>query len=101
LHLHVPAKKQIDDVCKTFRPAFNGLIIANNGFNAETGLSKLRSKNCDAISFAKLYITNPDLAERIAVAAPIDSKLDFGTLYGSQLADKSKGYTDYEPYKKH
>jgi len=62
LDLHVPAKKQIEDVCKTFRPAFTGLIIANNGFNAETGLEKLRSRDCDAVSFAKLYITNPDLA---------------------------------------
>lgn len=100
MDLHVPAKKQIEDVCQTFRPAFNGLIIANNGFNAETGLEKLRSKNCDAVSFAKLYITNPDLAERIIAGAPLDTKLDFGTLYGAGLPDKAKGYTEYEPYKK-
>ena len=60
----------------------------------------MRSRNCDAISFAKLYITNPDLAERIAVGAPTDTNLDFSTLYGSLLPDKSKGYTDYQPYKK-
>lgn len=53
------------DVCKVLRPYFNGLLIGNDSFTPETGLQKIRDGLCDTISFGKLYISNPDLAERI------------------------------------
>lgn len=97
--LHPPAKDQIADVTKTFRPFFNGILASNVGYDAQTGLEKLKSKTCDAIVFARLHITNPDLAERLASGAPLNTNYDFGTFYGANLPDKSKGYTDYPPYK--
>ena len=81
------------------RPFFKGLIFANIGLNPEKGLYKLHSKTCDAIAFARLYITNPDLAERLATGAPLNTKFDYGTFYGLGLPDKAKGYTDYTFYK--
>ena len=58
-------KEQIPNVCATFRPFYSGIIIGNDSFTPETGLAKIRSGECDAISFGRLYISNPDLAERI------------------------------------
>ena len=100
LDLHVPALQQMSDVCATLRPFFNGLIIANNDFNRESGYKKLQEKSCNAISFARLHITNPDLAYRIIESITLNTNFDFSTFYGSALADKSKGYTDYPIYKR-
>jgi N-ethylmaleimide reductase len=40
-------------------------LIGNDSFNAESGIQKIRSGDCDMVSFGQLYIGNPDLAERI------------------------------------
>ena len=58
-------KDQIPDVCKTFRPFYKGILIGNDSFTPETGIAKIRAGLCDAISFGRYYISNPDLAERI------------------------------------
>jgi N-ethylmaleimide reductase len=58
-------------------------------------LAKIRSGDCDAISFGQFYVSNPDLAERILNKLPV--KLgDKATYYGN--AHGSKGYTDYPLY---
>jgi len=41
VQFHTPGKDQIKDICSALRPFFNGLIVANNGFNPESGLKKL------------------------------------------------------------
>ncbi|MBP9838794.1 MAG: hypothetical protein KBC84_08775 [Proteobacteria bacterium] len=51
------------------------------------------------MSFARLHITNPDLTDRIINNYPLNTDLDYSTLYGVGLPDKRKGYTDYLPYK--
>jgi 2,4-dienoyl-CoA reductase-like NADH-dependent reductase (Old Yellow Enzyme family) len=91
-------KDQIKDVCKTFRPHFKGLIIGNNGLDAENGLKKIREGSCDAVSFGKLYISNPDLAERIIRGNPLNKNVSVATFYGVLLENKAKGYTDYPFY---
>jgi N-ethylmaleimide reductase len=83
------------DVCKALRPYFKGVMIANNGFNPKSGLAKLQSGDCDAVSYGRLYISNPDLAERLVAGFPVNSNYDMSTFYGLNLEDKSKGYTDY------
>lgn len=94
-NLHIPGKQQIANVCAVLRPHYNGIIIANNGFTPETGLKKMQSFECNAVSFARLHITNPDLFERIVKNAPLNTEYDYSTFYGAGLEDKSKGYTDY------
>ena len=96
----MPAKQQMADVCKLLRPYFSGLIFANNGFDAESGYSKLQEKSCNAVSFAKLHITNPDLAERIISGVRLNINYDYGSFYGSMLANKAQGHTDYGSYSK-
>lgn len=99
---HTEPKKQIEDVCKALRPFFKGLIIANYGFNQETGLKKLQSGTCDAVSFGRLYISNPDLAERIIHGYPIETNSNYKTFYGNMMEEKDRhqGYIDYPFYKK-
>jgi 2,4-dienoyl-CoA reductase-like NADH-dependent reductase (Old Yellow Enzyme family) len=63
-----------------------------------TGLEKIRSGSCDAVSFGKLYISNPDLAERIIHGWEINKKWDLATFYGPTHG--SKGYIDYPFYEK-
>ena len=93
----IPGKQQIADVCKAFRPYFKGVIIANNEFTPETGLKSMEEGKCDAVSFARLYITNPDLEQRIFNKSPLNTDYDYSTFYGANLT--AKGYTDYPALK--
>jgi N-ethylmaleimide reductase len=42
----------------------------------------MREGTCDAVSFGRLYISNPDLAERILNGWEINRKWDMKTFYG-------------------
>lgn len=97
---HILPQEQIPQVCKAFRPFFQGLIVGNYGFNGETGLQAINNGECDLISFGRNYISHPDLAERIINGIELTNKLDFSTLYWDTKRDKAVGYTDYPFYKK-
>lgn len=71
-------------------------MIDNDSFDEKTGLERIRSGVCEAISFGKLYISNPDLAERIINGWEINRKWDMATFYDSK--NGAKGYTDYPFY---
>jgi N-ethylmaleimide reductase len=73
------------------RRAFRGLYIANNGLTLEMAVEARRQDRADLFCFGRLYISNPDLVERLrsgAALAPLPAR-DF--LYGGD----EKGYTDY------
>jgi len=61
------------------------LLVGNNGFDPESGLKKIREGSCDAVSFGKLYIANPDLAERIIKGHPLNKTVNVATFYGLML----------------
>jgi N-ethylmaleimide reductase len=72
------------------RRAFNGVYIANNGYDLERAI-KARAENlADIIAFGRPYIANPDLVERFETGAAL-AELDPATLYGGD----AHGYTDY------
>ena len=48
------------------------------------------------ISFGRLYVSNPDLAERILKGQEPNKNWVFATFYGHQHG--AKGYTDYPFY---
>ena len=73
------------------------MIVANNSFTPETGIEIIRSGDADMVSFGRLYISNPDLAERILNDWPLNKDLDMKTLYGHTLG--ALGYTDYAFHK--
>ena len=56
----------------------------------------MNSGDCDAISFGQLFITNPDLSERLINNYPLNKAFDKSTFYGN--ANGPKGYSDFSFY---
>jgi N-ethylmaleimide reductase len=81
----------IDFDYKALHAAFGGQYIANNGYNRESALAALESGHADMIAFGQLYISNPDLVERLRRPAPL-TQPDHATYY----AGGAHGYTDYK-----
>jgi 2,4-dienoyl-CoA reductase-like NADH-dependent reductase (Old Yellow Enzyme family) len=70
--------------------AFGGVYIANEQFTRESAEQVVSAGEADAVAFGKLFIANPDLPERFATGAALNTP-DPTTFY----APGSKGYTDY------
>ena len=51
------------------RSIYTGPLVLNSDYSAEGAAADVASGRCDAISFGRPYISNPDLAERIRVGA--------------------------------
>lgn len=77
-----------------FRNAYKGTLIANGGFTRPSGNKILYDDFADLVSYATLYIANPDLVERFQLDLPL-SVADKGTYYSGG----EKGFTDYESAK--
>ncbi len=88
------ARDVIPSVVSTFRSCFEGLTIANGGYNKIKGNQILETGQSDLVSFGRLFIANPDLPERFALDAPLN-ELDFATIYGKPDRNLEDGYTDY------
>jgi N-ethylmaleimide reductase len=73
-----------------FRNIWRGPLIANKGYDLERASAVLRDGAADLVSFAALYLANPDLAERFRRGGPFNPP-DRKTFYGGA----AKGYTDY------
>lgn len=97
LHLVAPrvegfgtAEGQPELGAEFFRPIYSGTIMTAGGYDLETGNAAIASGNADLVAFGRLYIANPDLVERFATKAPLNTP-DRNTFYGGD----EKGYTDY------
>jgi len=69
------------DTAALFRKAFKGPFISAGGYTRDSGEQALVNGAADAIAYGRLYISNPDLAERFALNAPLNP-YDRGTFYG-------------------
>ena len=74
----------------TLRALFKGTYIGNNAYTRELALSTIAAHGADLIAFGKLFISNPDLVERLRRNAPLNEP-DQATFYGGD----AHGYTDY------
>jgi N-ethylmaleimide reductase len=72
------------------RKIFSGAYMANNGYTRELAIEAITEKRVDLVAFGQLFISNPDLVERLRRNAPL-AKADQATFYGGD----AKGYTDY------
>ena len=79
-----------DSIGPQLRDAFGGVYVANEGFTKESGEAALASGAADAVAYGKLYISNPDLAERFRANASL-AEWNLKTFYTSGPV----GYTDY------
>ena len=74
----------------SLRKRFSGTYIANNGYDFKLATEVLDKNKADLIAFGKLFISNPDLVERLKLGAALND-FDKATFYGGS----AKGYTDY------
>lgn len=72
------------------RTAFKGVFILAGGFDRTTADAALTAGQADLIAFARSFIANPDLVERMRTEAPLNTP-DMATAY----TPGAKGYTDY------
>lgn len=72
------------------KKAFGGPFIANHGLTPDEAAAVLASGEADAAGFGMLFIANPDLPQRIATGAPLNTP-DQATFY----TGGEHGYTDY------
>ena len=72
------------------RKLFNGTYMVNEGYDGKSAEPALQEGFSDLVSFAKLFLANPDLPERLKKGADFN-KPDVATFY---VGDE-KGYVDY------
>lgn len=72
------------------RAAFGGLFILAGGFDRASAESTLKTGQADLIAFARPFLANPDLVERMRANAALNT-VDMATFY----TPGPKGYTDY------
>jgi N-ethylmaleimide reductase len=73
-----------------FRAAYQGKFLTAGGYDQAMGEKVLEEGLADAVAYGRLYISNPDLAERFQKNAPLNP-YNRATFYGGQEV----GYTDY------
>ena len=74
------------------RQAFKGTYIANNGYTREMAIDAIETGKADAIAFGRMFISNPDLVERLKHNAALNPA-NPSTFY----TPGPVGYTDYPP----
>jgi len=72
------------------RDRFDGLYIANGGYDKSRGNQAIATGQADLIAFGIPYLANPDLPERFRIDAPLN-EADQSTFYGGD----EHGYSDY------
>ncbi|SDG12854.1 alkene reductase [Paraburkholderia phenazinium] len=77
-------------IIERMRRAFSGTLMLNGGISIDQADALIRDGHADLIAFARAYIANPDLVERIATHAPLATPRPIGW-YGGDHA----GYIDY------
>ena len=77
-------------VVDRMREAFGGTMILNGGYDRESADRAIREGRADLVSFARLFLANPDLPERFARGLPLNES-DPDTFYGGG----AEGYIDY------
>jgi N-ethylmaleimide reductase len=81
------------NVFKMMRDGFSGRVLGEGSLKAVDYARMIQRKELDFTGFARAYISNPDLAERLAAGQPI-SQPDMNTTYSLG----AEGYTDYPAY---
>ncbi len=77
---------------KFLRKIWRGALIGNKGYDLARANAVIRGGTADLVSFATLFLANPDLPERFRRGGPFNPP-ERKTFYGGSAA----GYTDYPP----
>ncbi|MEO0482702.1 MAG: alkene reductase [Planctomycetota bacterium] len=83
-----------DEIQRRFKAAApndaHPVYIGNGEYTADSARERIQTGKADAIAFGKLFISNPDLPQRMQQGGPY-TEWDQSTFYGGD----AKGYTDY------
>lgn len=90
-----PVRNEPFELNEKLRPHYNGIYIANGSYTAESAEKIIQENKADAVSFGRLFISNPDLPNRIQNGYELVEP-DESTFYGGN----EKGYIDYPSYSK-
>ena len=74
------------------RSLYSGSVVLNSDYTAASATKAVAAGHCDAVSFGRPYISNPDLAERIAAGAEWAPNIGAPK---SWYAPGPAGYVDY------
>ncbi|KAF0700803.1 Aste57867_8694 [Aphanomyces stellatus] len=93
-YVHVMRRDTYDlqkgDLLPIFRTHFKNTLIGNFGYTKDEANEAIAAGQVDAVAFGAAYIANPDLVERFAANAPLNTP-DPKTFY----VGGATGYTDY------
>ena len=100
LHIVNPALEQLQKgeapdpaalrMIDLIRQKYEGTMILAGGFDRDSATRWLREGRANLIAFGRKFLANPDLPERLRIAATLNAD-DPTTYYGGG----AKGYTDY------
>lgn len=85
-----PAHYPTIDEIELFGKDIKATLIANSGYNRETGESEIEKGIAKFISYGTLFLANPDLPKRFELDAPLNAP-DRATMFGGA----AHGYIDY------
>ncbi len=74
------------------RKIYTGPLVLNSDYTAEQAVADIESGRCEAVSFGRPFISNPDLPERIKVGAEWAPNVDVPK---SWYLPGPAGYVDY------
>ncbi len=81
---------RMDELLAVMDASYDGTIILNGAYDGVRARADIAAGRADAIAFGRPFISNPDLAARLAANAPL-TPADPRTFYGGD----ARGYTDY------
>jgi N-ethylmaleimide reductase len=76
---------------QVLRRRFHGPYMANNGYTPEAAADAVRDGQADLVSFGRMYLSNPDLVERLRDGGPFAAEAPKDTWYGGGR----EGYADW------
>src|SRR3984957_9462146 len=85
--------QKVPSAMVVFPPLWRGALISAGGFPGETAEAAIAQGHADAIAFGRIFISNPDLPNRLQHGFPL-TPYNRATFYGGEAA----GYTDYPVY---
>jgi N-ethylmaleimide reductase len=85
-----PEPDTVQALIEAFRESGGEAVILSGGYDCERAEADLQSGAADLVAFARPFIANPDLVERLEAGAPL-AVADPSTFY----TPGKEGYTDY------
>jgi len=74
------------------RSIYKGMLVLNSDYTPDDAAADIASGRTDAVSFGRLFISNPDLVERIRIGAPLSPNINVPQ---SWYMPGDAGYIDY------